>query len=214
MASHEAEMRYPTGIIYKVSNSVNEIIFIGSTTQADREPLNDHVYRSKSGQSKFSAAIREIGGEMFSLEELKVMINVTRDELVRRAFHYIGLYKPEQLYNMQRGYGRVSVETRAKISDSTKGQKHPRFKRGSIAVCDNTRFRYFHHIDGKQFSKTFSYGPKSQWDREEAYFHLQQFRDSIHPPPPPTSADIAEQYQPEHGRFVDSVWTPLVQACN
>lgn len=58
-------------MIYKITNSCNDKIYIGQTTQSLKKRLYNHVTKANSGmQRKFHKAIAELGKENFKIEQL------------------------------------------------------------------------------------------------------------------------------------------------
>jgi hypothetical protein len=130
--------------------------------------------------------MREIGESKFEIHLLEEILNTTKKELLIKEFEYITRYHPNALYNtlltlMDHGFdGRThSEEVKVKLSQAQN-------KGGSVSVRGNLFGYewYERQEDGsrKKLYQSFSFGPKSPWDREEAYYHLQQFKNTKFPP--------------------------------
>ena len=61
------------GFIYKISNNVNDKVYIGQTQRTLEERWNEHLKNVKYNkiQTKLYLAIREIGIEHFSFEAIE-----------------------------------------------------------------------------------------------------------------------------------------------
>lgn len=57
--------------IYKISNDVNGLVYVGQTVFSVNERLKEHIYDSKRDNSEFHKAIRDIGEEHFKIEILE-----------------------------------------------------------------------------------------------------------------------------------------------
>ena len=178
------------GRIYVVKNDVNDIVYIGSTWKELVERMSVHCRVSRqSRNSKWYEAMREIGEDNFYIELLEeVQIDVKHPEdLEKREFEWIAKYPEEQLYNTEKVYRRKSAETRKKMSAHRRGKVNHNFKRGHIWVdIKKQRFVFCYSINGQRRKEAFSFNPQAKtvnYDREEAYFQLQQFRNAIFPLP-------------------------------
>lgn len=128
-------------IIYKVTNLINNKIYIGQTTRSLKKRWNCHQYKSTSA---LYFAIKKYGRDNFKIEEIE-RVN-TLDELNKREEYYINLYNcykpigynvacggknfnrtPEIRKKISEGLkGRtISKETREKISKTLTGRKLP-----------------------------------------------------------------------------------------
>ena len=208
------EIRYPVGRVYKITNDVNDLVYIGSTRLELRKRFNGHIRALKVGResTKWMAALHEIGQEHFSIELLEEMPNVTTKELELREFEYIASYDPALLYNTQLEYRKATAESRAKMSVGKLGSLNPYFRRGCVNQRNNSNcFMFIYYVDGdppkKKRSKSFGYGPRCKMDQEEAHSKAQAFRDTIFPVEGAiTSEEIAARYSSDNGKFVDNVW--------
>lgn len=92
-------MDYQNGKIYKVINTVNEDIYIGSTTQNLIIRLTSHFSASNVGTSRRNSllnnCIKDIGKDNFSIELIEKVECNTKEELLIREQYYIDLLKPK-----------------------------------------------------------------------------------------------------------------------
>jgi len=124
----EALLPKPYGLIYCATNSVNGKVYIGLTRKALKIRISGHLAVSKAEKRKlFQNAIRKYGIESFVWEILEECFS--KEDLMQKEIFYIEKY---QAYNKEKGYnlsyggegcGRVTPETRNKISASGKGRR-------------------------------------------------------------------------------------------
>jgi hypothetical protein len=88
-------MDYKNGKIYKISNIVNDLVYIGSTTQSLSRRMSYHRssinVKSKS-TSRLYTEMREIGCDNFFIELLENFPCDTKEELHAREMYYIRDY--------------------------------------------------------------------------------------------------------------------------
>lgn len=113
-------------IIYKITNNINDKIYIGQTTQALEKRWWQHCHDKKGYCRALANAIAKYGPENFTVEQIDVAC--TRDELDRKEIYWIKFYDS---MNHKKGYNLLgggnhpvfSEETRKKLSLSRKGRK-------------------------------------------------------------------------------------------
>jgi group I intron endonuclease len=89
-------MNNVTGIIYKATNTVNDMVYVGATTKSIEERKQDHIQKSYTGVGHyFQEAIATYGAEAFSWEQIDTAIS--KDELALKEIHYIRKY--DSVYN-------------------------------------------------------------------------------------------------------------------
>ena len=110
--------------IYKITNDVNGLVYIGYTSMGLSERLRHHA---KYKKSVISQAIREIGKERFSISRIDTA--ETKEEAIRKEKVLTLQYRsnePEYGYNVMTGFSHyghpTSEETRRKISEKNKGK--------------------------------------------------------------------------------------------
>jgi len=145
------------GIIYKAENTLNGKVYIGQTIQSLFMRKKAHLFRAKKGdrRSAFQLALLEEGTENFQWKQIDTADS--EEELNQKEKHWIAHYdstNPEKGYNgteggiktvysleARRNIGEakkgqipwnkdkhLSSETRKKISEAKRGEKHPLVK--------------------------------------------------------------------------------------
>ncbi len=122
--------------VYKITNLINNKIYIGQTTKTIQERWKSHLSYAKTGQTHFARAIRKYGKENFKIEAIDTSAT-NQDELNKLENYYIHKYDAiHKGYNIldavTRGgdsySGRIKEEmdiTKQKLSESKKGGKNP-----------------------------------------------------------------------------------------
>ena len=92
-------------IVYRVVNTRNDLIYIGSTSKSIEERKSDHLLKAKHGQgSYFQNAISTYGAEAFTWEQIDSASNP--NELAEKEKQYILQYTSlEEGYNSDSGGG-------------------------------------------------------------------------------------------------------------
>jgi hypothetical protein len=185
---------YQNGKLYKVVNSENSIVYIGSTTKHYLcERMGCHRSRAKNKTSDFYTAMRAIGIDKFSIELIKLYPCDSKAELEAAEGRQMKRYlkKGIELYNSTID-GEVSDATKLKmskaqtgkvVSDATKlkmtGSNNSNFKRGCISFnkrMQSWRFTWQENI--KRQTKSFSI---SKYGESEAKTKAIAVQDSIYP---------------------------------
>lgn len=90
---------YSLGKIYRISNTVNDKIYIGSTTNFVKTRLVKHISRCKKDpkvkNSKLYKEIIELGSSNFKIELLESIVCRTKYELLDREQIWINRLKPK-----------------------------------------------------------------------------------------------------------------------
>lgn len=122
-------------LIYKITNKINQKIYIGETTVGLKERWSNYVRAYKwikpgdSGQRPIVRAMQKYGIENFTIEIIHDDIQ-TQKELDDLEVYYIKQYKsqdPEIGYNIENGgngNGKHSEATKQKISKAQIGEKN------------------------------------------------------------------------------------------
>ena len=120
-------------LVYKISNTDNDKLYIGSTKNDLTKRLCQHKCCCKIGKSKLYQAMREIGTEKFNIELL-----VECDELRKREQMFIEAFQTiETGYNQMKAY--LSEEERKKNKKSYNNTKM------SCDVCGGHYLRNTRH---------------------------------------------------------------------
>ena len=171
------------GYIYKITNIINNKIYIGLTTQTVQKRWSQHINTAYSQTSKDSnellkKAIRKYGINNFIVESIDEAD--TLDELKEKECYWIKQYNSYAFdndgygYNMTRGGDSPTHEqdcVAVKRIDILTGQELERFP--SIAAAERTYNRGIHEIIHGHVGQV----PKgSTWKRvEESYDQVQEF---------------------------------------
>jgi predicted GIY-YIG superfamily endonuclease len=122
------------GIVYKVINSEDGKIYIGSTMQKKLSSrMGNHRERARKNlerKSKFYTHMREVGVEKFSIHVLVKVYDLDRDALEALEFKEIAKRNPTRLLNMNTVQGKRCKEHVDKVIKY--GKDNGLFKRGSI----------------------------------------------------------------------------------
>lgn len=109
---------YLNGIIYKITNTINQKVYIGQTIATLKTRWNSHVYESKRDKLNFPIyrAIRKYGVNNFIIEEIDFSNNI--DELnLKETFHILKnkSNKPKYGYNCDTGGNNKTVNDETKF---------------------------------------------------------------------------------------------------
>jgi hypothetical protein len=181
------------GTIYLLSNSVDDMVYVGSTVNSVRQRLGDHRRNARAHirNSSLYIHMRKVGISKWIIEAIKICDVNDRRELEKVEFKCISRYPDRLLLNTEKEFGKRSVATRGKCSAALRGGKSDKFKRGSVSelcrkiddrVTKYIKFQWQHWDNDvcKHKSKTFSikkYGERGAMKMAEA------FRDTIYPKP-------------------------------
>lgn len=123
-------------LLYKITNDINEKIYIGQTTESLEQRFSRHCgYQLKDG-THFHKAIAKYGREHFHIELIAEVSS--QEELDRIEFSYIQSYPKEILYNTKFAQGKCGGDTLSnhpnkeviskRLSEAKMGAKNPRAK--------------------------------------------------------------------------------------
>ena len=143
-------------LIYKITNTVNNKIYIGQTTLTLKERMQSYYkeYRWGKRDRPIALAMRKYGFENFNFEIIKDGIK-TKKELDRLERKYIRLFKSfcvENGYNVElggNGQGKHSKETKRKISEAQKGEKNHMY--GKMGELNKTSKKVIELTTGEVF---------------------------------------------------------------
>lgn len=123
-------------LVYKITNDINNKIYIGQTTESLEHRFARHCGYQLQDDTYFHRAIKKYGKEHFKIE--LVYECSSQEELDQKEFEYISSYPIEQLYNTKFVQGKCGGDTLSnhpnkaeiskKISESKMGAKNPRAK--------------------------------------------------------------------------------------
>jgi group I intron endonuclease len=115
------------GLIYCVTNKINNKKYIGQTTKGLEKRKQEHLSHLKSRNQRFYSSIKHYGIENFNWVILEYAN--TKENLDIKEREWISItnsLSPELGYNMCEGgsFGIINEEARKKISDKIKGENH------------------------------------------------------------------------------------------
>ena len=130
-------------IIYKITNLINNKIYIGQTTQPLNCRWNDHCH-SKRKNNAITNAIRKYGKDNFSIEVLATVYKT--DDLNRLEKFYIEEFNSlaPKGYNLKTGgqdHNRYTDESKKKMSSARIGTTMPIDVRKKISKTHKQRFK-------------------------------------------------------------------------
>jgi group I intron endonuclease len=132
------------GIVYKVSNKINDKCYIGQTVRSLELRKKEHLNQNRSFKTLFQNALYKHGPESFDWEILFETDNI--DELNEKEIYYIKKYNTlENGYNLTTGgmNGTYSKESKKKLSKIAKkriGDKNSFYGKGSRIKGENNHF--------------------------------------------------------------------------
>lgn len=117
------------GIVYLITNKINNKKYIGQTTRSLKDRWLAHTYRANHNKHLY-AAIQKYGKESFEIK--KIDQASSKEELDSKEIFWISFYdtiNTEKGYNKRIGgtvNSKLSEETKIKISKANKGRKLPK----------------------------------------------------------------------------------------
>lgn len=110
--------KYANGKIYKVFNSKNKIIYIGSTIRLISDRMSDHRVHARNGlETPFAKAMRGVGIEFFDIELIRNYPCESRKELLDEENREIKKYPRSAIYNDSID-GKMSEDARRKYKET------------------------------------------------------------------------------------------------
>lgn len=113
-------------ILYKITNLMNGMVYIGQTTRQLNVRLNEHA----SHATHLGSAIRKHGKENFNIEVLHTATSIEELNALEAKYVTQEFVESTNTYDYRLGGGNVgfhSAETRQKMSDAKRGENHPMF---------------------------------------------------------------------------------------
>ena len=182
---------YSQGKIYKIVNTVNDKVYIGSTTCTLAQRMAGHRVWAKTNRSKIYKAMRCHGVQNFKIELIKDYPCESKKQLEDREFKIIKKYLANgvTLYNTTTVNGKFAESTKRRMSKAKRGSGNnnygkvgtacAHFKRGSVCFSSTkTAWRFQWQENGKQRSKSFSI---NKYGKDEAKRLVEEYRDKIYP---------------------------------
>jgi hypothetical protein len=125
---------YQLGKIYKLVNSVNALVYVGSTCVVLSKRLSGHRGSANCGTTPIHTLMREIGADKFAIILIEKYPCTSKDELVAREYSVMQemIAQGVQLANSQTGKIQSAETTRNKMRGKN-GTKNNGFKRGCVS---------------------------------------------------------------------------------
>lgn len=120
------------GIIYRITNKVNGLIYVGETTQTTKGRMARHIYKAKNNPlSPLHKAMQQFGVKNFVIEEIEEVEGCTKGEL-KQILRTKELYWIEKLNTLDSlvGYNQYALHKANKefhISQLERGKCSRRF---------------------------------------------------------------------------------------
>ncbi len=126
--------KYSTGKIYKVVNSIDDKIYIGSTTSALYRRMCNHRAKARnvSKESIFYTHMRTIGIEHFKIILIKSFPCSNKDELEAEEYNEMLKYDKAILLNDNQVYKKHSENHSRKVAEAQTGPKSHNWTFGSV----------------------------------------------------------------------------------
>ncbi len=120
--------------IYKITNTINNKVYIGQTSKTAQERFNAHIKKAKAHVNRYLYdAMNHYGIENFSVEEIE---KCSKEMLDEREIYWIAFYKSDNKefgYNMTKGGGGGDTWTNNPHKDKTrKKSKQTKIKNGTF----------------------------------------------------------------------------------
>lgn len=149
-------------IIYKVTNNINQKVYIGKTSRTLEERKKEHISHIKSENYYFHNALRKYGVENFTWEIIEEVEQELENERERYWIEYYQSYEnKDKGYNLTpggEGY-KLSEETKQKISKANTGKvRTPEMRKRLSEVKLKLHFK--HSEEAKQKMGTMRKGRK------------------------------------------------------
>jgi hypothetical protein len=181
---------FENGKIYKVVNTIDDKIYVGSTVRQLSQRMGHHGYNAlqEGKQSKLYIHMRNVGLEHFKILLIKSVSCDTKQELEREEFDAMKSFDQTNLLNENIVYNKRSKEHIKKVADQQRGEKSVLFKYGSVFnrkgknleghIIDSWVFNYMNIQDNKRRSFQFSI---KKYGNDEAFKMAQQKQKEIYP---------------------------------
>lgn len=142
-------------IIYKITNILNNKIYIGQTTETLKQRFKRHCGYQLNDGTYLHKAMKKYGIENFIIEEIERVQN--QEELDLREYYWINYYESHiKGYNLKNSIGKCGGDTlsnnknistiKQKISESKKLDKNPNAKKIKAINLKTEEFFYYNSM--------------------------------------------------------------------
>lgn len=175
-------VNYAHGKIYKITNTKNDMLYIGSTSSTLSKRFATHKCTSKTSMYHIYMKIREIGIEHFRIILIENYPCQDKSQLEAREYEITNTFSKDKLYNsMFNGIYPVTDETRrirsANMVGKVGAQSH-HFSRGCIYMRKDS-FCFQWDNNNVRLYKTFGFITKRT--KQQAYMLCIDYRNTIYP---------------------------------
>lgn len=188
-AKKKIAVDHQRGKIYKLVNTENQMLYIGSTASTLVKRLYEHKSSAKTGTSTSNiyTSMRLIGIEKFSIILIKLFPCTCKAELDAEEYRLTNEYPKNELYNSMFN-GAPTLEVIEKIKESIKAhpqagrfaEESPNFKRGCIShVSSRNMYQFVWGTVADRQTKSYMFGKKRS--RQQAYWLCHELQDEIYP---------------------------------
>lgn len=180
-AARVGPTNYAMGKIYKITNIVNDMLYIGSTCSSLPRRFSSHKNASTFKPSFVYVKMREIGIENFQIVLLEDFPCQNKAQLEAREYEITNTYSKDKLYNsIFNGKPLMTDETKAKMGISRTGTLNSAFNRGCISIRDDLHMISFHwSTNGEKQSKGYCF--KQKRTKQHAYTLCVDLQNNIYP---------------------------------
>lgn len=173
------------GFIYRLVNSVDDNVYIGSTMRTIKMRLNDHKFNARHSKesSKLYVHMCKVGVDNCSIELVKDFKLITRTQLEQAEYIAISKQDKALLLNTDTEYKKRNKAAQANVRAS-------RFKRGSLygKICPDGHhkgiktivFSWNEYSNESRLRKSRSWAV-SLYGLDEATRLAEEFRNTIYP---------------------------------
>jgi len=195
--------KYNQGKIYKIVNTVDDKIYIGSSIQKLHNRMNNHRTKASNLKKKsiFYEHMRLLGVEHFKIILIKLYPCASKEELEAEEFNEISKYDKSILLNDDLVFKKRSENHVKKIADANRGDKSVMWKYGSVfkrtgksrdGYCvDSWCFAYHEYIDEKNKIRSVQFSIK-KYGNDEAKRLAEETRYKIYPEAKKAQQDTVE----------------------
>ena len=126
--------KYNSGKIYKLVNTIDDKIYIGSTTSRLCDRMSNHRTKARNPdkQSILYQHMKDIGVEHFKIILIKAFPCNSKDELEAEEYKEMSNYEKNVLLNDNTVYKKRSENHNNKVAEAQKGEKSHLFHYGSV----------------------------------------------------------------------------------
>lgn len=153
--------------IYKVTNKINGMVYIGQTNRSIWKRWEEHCKPALKTRSYLSAAIQKYGKDNFSVEILNdAWSQIQLNKLEKHYIQLHGAMSPNG-YNLRGGGagGVHSEETKVKIGAANKGKKLSQETKDKVWATRRLNKKPYFSLDSAKCSKCMKWKNKEEFNK-------------------------------------------------